>query len=100
MTTDIEKIILLNVEGIARKSGTDQHGRAWIQYDIDPLARDPDHCLQSCDGFECDPDTCPRFYDECAECRQKFYVSGWLCLDGGETACEDCVSPRADSNGN
>ncbi|KPL13139.1 hypothetical protein AMJ85_00330 [candidate division BRC1 bacterium SM23_51] len=67
----------------------------WTPYDIDPFARDCE-----CEGNECDPDDCPRFSDDCDECDKRFYGSGWLCLDGGETACTDCVEFRTDSDGN
>ena len=67
----------------------------WTSYDIDPLTR---NC--ECDGSSCDTGTCPRFVDECCECGRMFGVSGWLCLDGGDTACTDCVEFRTDLDGN
>jgi len=68
-----DKLIRLsNIEGIARKSGIDQHGNRWIEYSLD---------------FPDDPD----YKDECCVCG-KLIQEGWLCGDGGEVACYDCVT--------
>lgn len=62
----METITLTNVEGIARKSGTDQNGANWIQFDVDTLAeQQPGKC-----------DICGRNI-----------MHGWLCLDGGDEVC-------------
>lgn len=79
-------MIVLSKLGIGNRSGTDEYGCDWVQYDIDPFARDCE-----CEGPECDPDSCPRFIDECNDCGAPFSGSGWLCLDGGDAACDDCI---------
>lgn len=67
----------------------------WMPYVIDPFMRDCE-----CDSPECDPDSCPRFVDECCECKRSFTGSGFLCFDGGDVACTDCVTFRTNSDGN
>lgn len=64
----------------------DHPGIAWSAYDVDPYTRECE-----CEGPECDPETCPRFVDVCETCHATF-SSGWVCLDGGECACEECVT--------
>lgn len=65
----------------------DQFNRLWSDYTIDPLYRD---C--KCKGHpECDPKKCPRFTDWCYLCKASF-TSGWICMNGGDVVCEDCVS--------
>lgn len=61
-------IKLTNIQGTARYSGTDEHGNAWIQDDGSGL-EEP---------------------DECGECGREMW-GGWVCLDGGDVACDDCV---------
>ena len=68
MTTEI--IRLHDVQGIARKSGMDEHGNAWIEFDTDYFA-------------EQEP-------GECSICGATI-ESGWLCLDGGEEVCHSHV---------
>jgi hypothetical protein len=93
-------MIVLDKDNIQRTT-RDPQGRwvpcdaHWTLYTIDPFTR---NC--ECDGPECNPETCSRFADDCDECGKRFYRSGWLCLDGGETACEACVSLRTDSDSN
>ena len=67
-------------------SDLDHPGIAWSAYAVDPFTRECE-----CEGPECDPDTCPRLSDTCEECGATF-SSGWVCLDGGETVCDDCVT--------
>lgn len=67
----MEKIILHDVEGIARLSGTDQHGNVWTQFGVDAFA----------DQTE----------GECCICGATL-SEGWLCLDGGDECCDDHVS--------
>jgi len=66
----METIKLTNIEGIARLSGTDEHGNAWIQFEVDYLE-----------------DELPG---ECCICGQEL-ESGWFCLDGGDEVCSDHV---------
>jgi hypothetical protein len=89
----VHAMITLDKNNIECKPHTcDAH---WTPYVIDPFARDCE-----CDGPECDPESCPRFTDYCGECHSQFNGSGWLCLDGGDVACNDCVTLRIDSDGN
>ena len=67
---DEEEIILHDIEGFARKSGTDQYGRRWIEWEMDAFAGET-----------------PGICDICG----KEITSGWLCLDGGEEVCDDHV---------
>lgn len=64
----------------------DYPGVTWSSYTVEPFTRECE-----CEGPECDPDTCPRLSDTCEECGQAF-SSGWVCMDGGETVCDDCVT--------
>lgn len=66
-----EKIILHDIEGIARLSGTDEHGCNWVQFEVDYLAEEED--------------------GECSICGETI-SSGWLCLDGGDEVCSEHVS--------
>ena len=66
-----EQIRLTNMQGIARKSGTDQYGNAWIEFEVDKLAE--------------------QTTGECSICGMTIY-SGWLCLDGGEEVCDEHVT--------
>jgi hypothetical protein len=63
-----EIIRLHAVEGIARKSGTDEAGIMWIE--VDAFA--------------------DQWPGECGICGAEI-TSGWLCLDGGDEACSDHV---------
>jgi hypothetical protein len=93
-------MIVLDKDDIQRTT-RDSQGRwvpcdaHWTPYTIDPFTR---NC--ECDGPECNPETCPRFIDTCCECGTVFFAVGWLCLDGGETACRCCIEFRTDSDGN
>jgi len=63
-------VITLDDGGIVRQSGKDQYGRAWVDFEVDTFAgEDTGRCVEC--GAEID--------------------SGWLCLDGGDEACVDCV---------
>jgi hypothetical protein len=62
-----EVIRLHNPRGIARKSGTDDHGNQWIEFETDHFAGE-------------EPGTC-SICEETIE-------SGWLCLDGGDEVCD------------
>lgn len=66
-------IILHDIEGFARKSGTDQHGNQWIEFEVDYFA-----------------DQLPG---ECNICNAEL-ETGWLCLDGGEEVCDSHISFR------
>lgn len=85
MPNSSELVVLSNVSGISRKYGQDQHGCQWSQFELDPFCGECE-----CEGQECDQETCPRFVTECSICGE-LVSSGWLCLDGGEEACCDCV---------
>ncbi|GEM_PF-4918403 len=71
LTAANETIILSNIEGISRKSGTDEHGNTWTEFEVDYLA-------------EQEP-------GECSICSATELESGWLCLDGGEEVCDEHV---------
>ena len=62
----METVTLTNVQGIARKSGTDCDGNVWTQYEVDYLAEQED--------------------GECTICGEQLQ-DGWLCLDGGDEVC-------------
>ena len=65
-----EIIRLRDVEGLAQKSGTDQHGRQWVQFTVDPFAEQES--------------------GECSLCGAEL-EEGWMCLDGGEEVCSEHV---------
>jgi len=67
---DEERVILSDVEGISRLSGTDQHGARWIEFEVDYFAEQV-------------PGTCVI----CGATLE----SGWLCLDGGDEVCSEHV---------
>jgi hypothetical protein len=67
---DEETVILSDVEGFSRKSGTCQHGCRWIEFEVDYFA-----------------DQLPGVCDICGETLE----SGWLNLDGGEEICSEHV---------
>jgi hypothetical protein len=56
--------------GISRKQAQDEHGNAFIEFEVDSFAGE-------------EP-------GECAHCGEET-DSGWLCLDGGEEYHDDCV---------
>ncbi len=62
---------ICTVEGFARKSGTDEHGNKWIEFEVDYLA-------DQVDG-------------KCCICGARL-SSGWMCLDGGDEVCSKHVS--------
>lgn len=89
METNADKIKLVKVEHSPHGTGSwgeDAEGCHWQTYNIDPFCRDCD-----CGGDECNPDDCPRFYDECENCGKRIYESGWMCMDGGDVVCHDCI---------
>jgi hypothetical protein len=65
-----DTIILHSIEGVSRKSGIDQHGNQWVEFDVDYFADQDD--------------------GNCAICGRRL-SSGWLCLDGGDEVCNDHV---------
>lgn len=65
------KVYLYNCEGSSRRSGTDLDGNQWLQFEVDTFA-------------EQEP-------GECSICQATGLMEGWLCMDGGESACNDCV---------
>ena len=73
MTT--ETIILQDIEGFTYKSGTDQHGNKWLEFEVDHFAE--------------------QIPGECSICQAKI-ESGWICLDGGEEVCHQHVKFAVD----
>lgn len=67
----MRKVIKLHdVEGFARKSGIDQDGLTWIEFEVDYFAdQEP---------------------GECSICGKEI-EDGWLCLDGGDEVCSKHV---------
>ena len=63
-------IELHDIEGIARLSGTDDHGNNWIQFTVDYFAEQTD--------------------GQCSEC-DAVISEGWVCLDGGEEVCSEHI---------
>jgi hypothetical protein len=61
-----ETVTLYDIQGIARKSGTDEHGNMWTEFYTDYLA-------------EQEPGECSICGDEIED--------GWTCLDGGDVVC-------------
>jgi hypothetical protein len=62
---------------------------AWMEYEVDPLAGSCD-----CEGPECDPETCPRFGDDCSCCGARVgegAADGLLLMDGGDIYCDECI---------
>lgn len=76
MSSSSETVVLSNIEGFARKSGTDQHGCQWTEFEVDY-------------GAEQEP-------GECCFCGAAL-ESGWLCLDGGDECCAEHVEFAADA---
>ena len=68
--TDDRTIRLHNIEGISRRSGTDEHGCQWTEFTVDYGAEQED--------------------GECSICGETL-SSGWMCLDGGDEVCADHV---------
>ena len=66
----METIILHNLSGFARKSGTDENNNQWIQFEVDYLAE--------------------QLPGECSICGKEIEL-GWLCLDGAEEVCSSHV---------
>jgi hypothetical protein len=56
--------------GISRRTAIDEHGNSYTEFEVDYFAEQSD--------------------GECAICGRRI-SSGWLCLDGGEEYCVDCV---------
>lgn len=67
------------------RTGTDQHGCRWMEFEIDPS-----HGRCECGEPECDPNACPRFVTECSICGE-LVRGGWFCLNRDDDACDDCV---------
>ena len=73
-----EKIKLHDIGGVSRKSGNDDDGNKWIQFEVDYNA-------------EQEP-------GECSICGAEL-ESGWMCLDGGEEVCDDHVDMDEEDEG-
>lgn len=73
-----EQILLHDVDGISRLSGTDAHGNTWVTFEVDGFAEQVNGECEIC-GAELD--------------------SGWRCLDGGAEVCDRHVefTARADA---
>jgi hypothetical protein len=70
MTRENETLLLRNLEGSARKTGTDQHWCVWTEFRVDYLAEQED--------------------GECCICGRTL-SAGWVCLDGAEEVCDEHV---------
>ena len=70
-----ETIILHNMHGLGHKTGTDEHGNQWLEFEVDYFA-----------------DQMPG---ECCICSAEL-ETGWLCLDSGEEVCESHVTFKED----
>jgi hypothetical protein len=66
-----ETIVLHDVSGFARKSGTDIRGNQWLEFDVDYFAEQEKGICSIC-GTEIE--------------------FGWLCLDGGEEVCHNHIT--------
>jgi hypothetical protein len=82
----METVKLTNVEGFARLSGTDQHSNLWVQFEVDPFTTNGLDMVNGDDNFSLDYE----FEETCPECGTAM-TSGWLCMDGGESLCNDHV---------
>lgn len=60
--------------GIARKTAVCEDGANWIEFEVDFFA---DQSTGNCAVCDCET------------------KEGWLCLDGGEEVCTDCVDIEA-----
>jgi hypothetical protein len=67
MNDNDKTIVLHDVTGIARRTGTDQHGLTWQEFDVDYGALEE--------------------AGECVICGRRI-ESGWVCLDGGDEVCD------------
>ena len=70
-------IKLKNIQGIARKSGEDEFGNYYLEYNLD------------LEDIELDEDG-NEIWDICEECGKEI-TEGWVCMDGGETYCRSCI---------
>ena len=64
----METVTIYDIQGFARKSGTDRDGNQWIEFEVDTFAEQED--------------------GECSICGATL-SSGWMCLDGGEEVCDE-----------
>ena len=74
MTNDRPQLTLTG--GIARRSATDELGNEFIEFEADTFA--------------------DQSAGECSNCGAEI-ESGWLCLDGGDEYCDDCVDVTEES---
>jgi len=76
-----KRVVLHDVDGISKKSGTDEYGNQWTQFEVDYMAE--------------------QLPGECSICGKEL-ESGWMCLDGdrvdfggldnrGEEVCDEHV---------
>ena len=63
-------VVTSDGQGITRQSGTDEYDCRWIEIEVDAFAEQTDI--------------------NCCEC-ETVTDRGWLCLDGGDERCVDCV---------
>ena len=73
--SELECVILHDVEDLGRKTGTDEQGNLWIEFEVDYFAQ--------------------QLPGECSICNAEL-KTGWLCLDGGEEVCESHVIFKED----
>jgi hypothetical protein len=84
MTTQ-EKVRLAYVDG--EIVDVEQRGLGWVENEIDS-----DNASCECVGPECDPETCPRFGDECSQCGAWVASGdGAYLLDGGQVYGDCCI---------
>ncbi len=101
------KVQLVKVSGHVRLTGEDAEGNTYSQQfnsdtedSISNSMQDLEYCpacgkdvsqqedLEFCD--HCGEDMFDALRPECDECGALVYA-GWLCMDGGELLCDDCV---------
>jgi len=66
----METITLTDIQGIARKSGTDEDGNQWVEFEVDYGAGQEE--------------------GECSICGAVL-SDGWMCLDGGDEVCAEHI---------
>jgi len=66
----MQTVVLRNIEGEKKLSGTDSYNNKWVEFEVDYGA------LQTT--------------DYCVICGAEI-ESGWECLDGGEVICDEHV---------
>lgn len=68
--SDAQPVVLCDIQGIATLTGVDQYGLTWSSFYVDYLAEQVDGVCSIC-GSE--------------------ISTGYMCMDGGDEVCNDCV---------